>query len=105
MAIILMMFSIHNTNIHLVSAGAWQTLVRLPGMLAVQPAHTKYWPALNPPTSTDACAFYPTHVHEPMQTHVSPCDAMQAEIRDWQRAPPEGCCIESCEPMTTWVIL
>ncbi len=31
---------------------------------------------------------------------------IQAEIRDWGgTGAPEGCCLESCEPLTTWVIL
>lgn len=26
-------------------------------------------------------------------------------MTDWMKNPPEGCCLESCEPMTTWVVL
>ena len=29
----------------------------------------------------------------------------QSEIRDWERNAPEGCILESCEPLTTWVVL
>jgi ubiquitin-conjugating enzyme E2 W/release factor glutamine methyltransferase len=30
---------------------------------------------------------------------------LQSELNDWGRNPPEGCCLESCEPMTHWVVL
>lgn len=30
---------------------------------------------------------------------------IQSELNDWMKNPPEGCCLESCEPMTHWVIL
>lgn len=29
---------------------------------------------------------------------------IQSELRDWTRNPPEGCLLETCEPMTTWII-
>ena len=32
-------------------------------------------------------------------------DTLQSEMTDWMRNPPEGCCLESCEPMMTWVVL
>jgi hypothetical protein len=30
---------------------------------------------------------------------------MQSELKDWGRNPPEGCCLETCEPITHWVVL
>lgn len=30
---------------------------------------------------------------------------IQSELADWMRNPPDGCCLESCEPMTHWVII
>ncbi|KAL6756262.1 ubiquitin-conjugating enzyme/RWD-like protein [Haematococcus lacustris] len=30
---------------------------------------------------------------------------IQSELKDWQRLAPEGCALESCEPITTWCIL
>lgn len=30
---------------------------------------------------------------------------IQSELRDWLANPPEGCILESFEPITTWVIL
>jgi hypothetical protein len=29
----------------------------------------------------------------------------QSELHEWMASAPEGCCLESCEPLTTWVIL
>ncbi|EFJ44486.1 hypothetical protein VOLCADRAFT_95153 [Volvox carteri f. nagariensis] len=30
---------------------------------------------------------------------------IQSELNEWLRNPPEGCCLESYEPMTSWVII
>ncbi|PNW87556.1 hypothetical protein CHLRE_02g141450v5 [Chlamydomonas reinhardtii] len=30
---------------------------------------------------------------------------IQSELNEWMRSPPEGCCLESCEPMTSWVVI
>lgn len=30
---------------------------------------------------------------------------LQSELNDWARNPPDGCCLESCEPMTHWTIV
>ena len=30
---------------------------------------------------------------------------VQSELKEWINAPPEGCCLESCEPVLQWVIL
>eukprot|EP00882_Tetradesmus_deserticola_P004230 GHRQ01004467.1.p1 GENE.GHRQ01004467.1~~GHRQ01004467.1.p1 ORF type:complete len:169 (+),score=69.39 GHRQ01004467.1:340-846(+) len=30
---------------------------------------------------------------------------IQSELKDWGRNPPEGCCLECCEPITQWVVL
>lgn len=30
---------------------------------------------------------------------------IQGELRDWTRSPPEGCAVESCEPLTTWIVI
>lgn len=40
-------------------------------------------------------------------TALSPVAArrIQSELHDWGRNPPDGCCLESCEPMTHWVVL
>eukprot|EP00775_Hariotina_reticulata_P002981 gene2981-3264_t len=45
-----------------------------------------------------------------MQTHVSSLSPVaarriQSELNDWGKNPPDGCCLESCEPMTSWVII
>lgn len=29
---------------------------------------------------------------------------LQSELKEWQRHPPEGCRLISCEPLTVWVI-
>lgn len=29
----------------------------------------------------------------------------QSELTDWGRNPPDGCCLESCEPITHWTII
>lgn len=31
--------------------------------------------------------------------------AAQSELREWLSNPPEGCCLESFEPLTTWVVI
>lgn len=33
------------------------------------------------------------------------CPLTQSELNDWGRNPPDGCCLESCEPMTQWVVI
>jgi len=30
---------------------------------------------------------------------------VQSELKEWINAPPEGCCLESCDPVLQWVIL
>eukprot|EP00208_Stichococcus_sp_RCC1054_P006186 CAMPEP_0206139634 /NCGR_PEP_ID=MMETSP1473-20131121/6797_1 /ASSEMBLY_ACC=CAM_ASM_001109 /TAXON_ID=1461547 /ORGANISM="Stichococcus sp, Strain RCC1054" /LENGTH=155 /DNA_ID=CAMNT_0053533505 /DNA_START=215 /DNA_END=679 /DNA_ORIENTATION=+ len=30
---------------------------------------------------------------------------IQSELREWSSNPPEGACLESCEPLMNWVIL
>lgn len=30
---------------------------------------------------------------------------IQSELRDWMQSPPDGCCLESCEPLMQWVII
>ena len=30
---------------------------------------------------------------------------IQSELREWMNAPPDGCCLESCEQLLQWVIL
>ena len=30
---------------------------------------------------------------------------VQSELKEWINAPPEGCCLESCEPVLQWIIL
>lgn len=30
---------------------------------------------------------------------------IQSELTDWGRNPPDGCCLESCEPITHWTII
>lgn len=30
---------------------------------------------------------------------------VQSELTDWGRNPPDGCCLESCEPITHWTII
>jgi len=30
---------------------------------------------------------------------------LQSELNDWGKNPPDGCCLERCEPMTNWVII
>lgn len=30
---------------------------------------------------------------------------IQSELNEWMRNPPEGCCLESAEPMTVWIVL
>lgn len=42
-----------------------------------------------------------------MTSNLSPVAArrIQSELKEWQNNPPEGFLLESCEPMTTWVIL
>lgn len=32
------------------------------------------------------------------------CDH-QSELTDWGRNPPDGCCLESCDPITHWTII
>lgn len=29
---------------------------------------------------------------------------IQSELTEWTRSPPEGMCLESCDPITTWTI-
>ncbi|GAX73321.1 hypothetical protein CEUSTIGMA_g775.t1 [Chlamydomonas eustigma] len=42
-----------------------------------------------------------------MGTSLTPIAArrIQSELKDWTNNPPEGFLLESCEPMTTWVIM
>lgn len=39
--------------------------------------------------------------------NLSPIAArrIQSELKEWHNNPPEGFLLESCEPMTTWVVL
>jgi len=30
---------------------------------------------------------------------------VKSELKEWINAPPEGCCLESCDPVLQWVIL
>lgn len=30
---------------------------------------------------------------------------IQSELREWMNAPPDGCCLESCEELLRWVII
>ena len=29
---------------------------------------------------------------------------MQSELNEWLNSPPEGCSLDSFEPMTTWIV-
>jgi hypothetical protein len=29
----------------------------------------------------------------------------QSELTDWGRNPPDGCCLEACDPITHWTII
>lgn len=30
---------------------------------------------------------------------------IQSELKEWTNSPPEGACLESCEPLMNWVVL
>ncbi len=34
-----------------------------------------------------------------------PCSPVQSELKEWERSPPEGCMLETCDSLTEWTIL
>ncbi len=45
----------------------------------------------------------PSLLPPPPCAHTSILSA-QSELNDWGRNPPDGCALESCEPLTRWVV-
>ena len=47
-----------------------------------------------------------TPLHPTLSPATCSCPPfLQSELTDWGRNPPDGCCLESCEPITHWTII